>query len=89
MNSKSREIRRYFIQCQLYLLILQCSSPVFRAVCDFLAMLMANWETSELERNATALQEAVRQGLHDADPEARSFSRKVELHVITTKRFSR
>ncbi|CAG0914035.1 unnamed protein product [Notodromas monacha] len=52
------------------------SKEIRRAVCEFLAHLLNTWPTAPMERHLSALSDALRRGVSDADPEARIFSRK-------------
>ncbi|XP_072390555.1 CLIP-associating protein 1-A isoform X2 [Diabrotica undecimpunctata] len=52
------------------------SKDIRRACCEFLEMILTQWPKQPLERQIPALQEAVKTGVADADPEARVSSRK-------------
>lgn len=52
------------------------SKEIRRNCCDFLNHLLRTWSKTVLEKNIKLLQEDIKKGLNDADPEARSFSRK-------------
>ncbi|XP_067003312.1 CLIP-associating protein 1-B [Anabrus simplex] len=52
------------------------SKDIRRACCEFLEQLLSSWSTHALERYATNLQEAIKKGIADADPEARHCARK-------------
>ena len=52
------------------------SREIRRACCEFLDQLLHTWPTHTLERHINILQEAVKKGISDADPDARSFARK-------------
>lgn len=52
------------------------SKDIRRACCEFLDYILNNWPTHSLEKHVAALQEAVKKGIADADPEARVSSRK-------------
>lgn len=47
-----------------------------KACCEFLHQMMYTWPTHSLEKHMVILQEAIKKGMNDADPEARGFSRK-------------
>lgn len=47
-----------------------------KAVCEFLDHLLHTWPTHSLEKHMGILQEAIKKGISDADPEARAYSRK-------------
>merc|ERR1712223_112865 len=52
------------------------SRDIRRHCCEFLDQLLHTWPTQTLERHLTILQEAIKKGIADADPDARSFARK-------------
>ena len=52
------------------------SKEIRRHCCEFLDQLLHTWPTHSLERHVQLLQESIRKGIADADPEARSFARK-------------
>ncbi|EFA05834.1 CLIP-associating protein isoform X6 [Tribolium castaneum] len=52
------------------------SKDIRRYCCEFLDYILNNWPTHSLEKHVAALQEAVKKGIADADPEARVSSRK-------------
>merc|ERR550532_2806089 len=52
------------------------SREIRRHCCEFLDQLLHTWPTQPLERHLTILQEAIKRGIADADPDARSFARK-------------
>lgn len=52
------------------------SKDIRRACCEFLEIMLTHWPTHPLEKHIAALQEAVKKGIADADPEARVSSRK-------------
>ncbi|XP_013773539.1 CLIP-associating protein 1-A-like isoform X5 [Limulus polyphemus] len=52
------------------------SKEIRKVCCEFLDQLLHTWPTHTLERHIAILQEAIRKGLSDADPEARAYSRK-------------
>ncbi|KAL1418798.1 hypothetical protein MTO96_005506 [Rhipicephalus appendiculatus] len=52
------------------------SKDIRRSCFEFLDQLLHTWPTHTLERHIAILQEAIRKGISDADPEARAFSRK-------------
>ncbi|XP_046398514.1 CLIP-associating protein 1 isoform X12 [Ischnura elegans] len=52
------------------------SKDIRRATCDFLHQLLHTWSTHVLERHLALLQDAIRKGIADADPEARASARK-------------
>merc|ERR1712223_2217486 len=52
------------------------SKDIRRHCCEFLDQLLHTWPTQTLERHLTILQEAIKKGIADADPDARSFARK-------------
>lgn len=52
------------------------SRDIRRACCEFLEILLSRWPRHPLERHVAALQEAIKSGITDADPEARCISRR-------------
>lgn len=52
------------------------SRDIRRHCCEFLDQLLHTWPTHCLERHVAILQEAIKKGIADADPDARQFSRK-------------
>ncbi|RWS25541.1 CLIP-associating protein 1-like protein, partial [Leptotrombidium deliense] len=52
------------------------SKEIRKACCEFLVQMLRTWPTNILEKHIALLQEAIKKGISDADPEARAFSRK-------------
>jgi len=52
------------------------SKDIRRACCEFLEQLLHSWSTHSLERHIALLQDAIKKGIADADPEARLCARK-------------
>jgi len=52
------------------------SKEIRRHICEFLDQLLHTWPTHSLEKHVAALQDAIKKGISDADPEARVFARK-------------
>ncbi|KAJ9581531.1 hypothetical protein L9F63_023287, partial [Diploptera punctata] len=52
------------------------SKDIRRACCEFLEQLLHSWSTHSLERHIAILQDAIKKGIADADPEARLCARK-------------
>lgn len=52
------------------------SKEIRKSCCDFLELLLTYWPTHSLEKHIAGLQEALRKGIGDADPDARVSSRK-------------
>ncbi|XP_048523501.1 CLIP-associating protein 1-A isoform X3 [Dendroctonus ponderosae] len=52
------------------------SKEIRRACCEFIESMLALWPSHSLERHVVLLQEAIKKGVADADPEARVLSRK-------------
>jgi len=52
------------------------SKDIRRACCEFLQQLLHSWSTHSLEKHIALLQEAIKKGIADADPEARLCARK-------------
>jgi len=51
--------------------VLYCSQ-----CCEFIELLLQTWPTAVLERQNSALYEAIKKGISDADPDARLNSRR-------------
>jgi CLIP-associating protein 1/2 len=52
------------------------SKDIRRAMCEFLDQLLHTWPTHILEKHVALIQIAVSNGIKDADPDARAYSRK-------------
>jgi len=52
------------------------SKEIRRHTCEFLDQLLHSWPTHSLEKHVAILQEAIKKGVADADPDARTFARK-------------
>lgn len=52
------------------------SREIRRQCCEFLDQMLHTWPTQPLEKHVGLLQEAIRKGISDADPDARSTARK-------------
>lgn len=52
------------------------SKEIRKACCEFLDQLLHTWSSHTLEKHVGILQEAIKKGISDADPEARAFARK-------------
>nr|CAH7724241.1 unnamed protein product [Callosobruchus chinensis] len=52
------------------------SKEIRKASCEFVEYVLGNWTKHSLERHIGTLQEAVKNGIADADPEARQCSRR-------------
>ena len=52
------------------------SREIRKACCEFLDQMLHTWSTGTLEKHAASLQDAIKKGISDADPEARQFARK-------------
>lgn len=52
------------------------SKEIRKACCEFLDQLLHTWSNHALEKHVGILQEAIKKGISDADPEARAFARK-------------
>ncbi len=55
------------------------SKDIRRAMCEFLDQLLHTWPTHILEKHVALIQSAVANGIKDADPDARAYSRKYNL----------
>ena len=53
------------------------SKEIRRHICEFLDQLLHSWPSHSLEKHVVILQEAIKKGVSDADPDARTFARKV------------
>lgn len=59
------------------------SKDIRRAMCEFLDQLLHTWPTHILEKHVALIQIAVSNGIKDADPDARAYSRKyVYFHLL-------
>uniref|UniRef100_A0A1B0CRV3 CLASP N-terminal domain-containing protein n=1 Tax=Lutzomyia longipalpis TaxID=7200 RepID=A0A1B0CRV3_LUTLO len=57
--------------------LMQSKSKDIRAtLCEVMCLLYEEWATRTLEKNATALRDALKKGLSDADVDARRYSRR-------------
>jgi len=68
-------------QCSEFIALLLQTWPTCRVVScrqcsEFIALLLQTWPTSVLERQNSALYEAIKKGISDADPDARVNSRR-------------
>ncbi|KAJ6224538.1 hypothetical protein RDWZM_003083 [Blomia tropicalis] len=52
------------------------SKEIRKACCEFLDQLLHTWSTHTLEKHVGILQEAIKKGISDANPEARAYARK-------------
>jgi len=52
------------------------SKEIRRHTCELLDVVLHTWPTHSLERHVAVLQEAIKKGISDADPDARTFARK-------------
>ncbi len=52
------------------------SREIRRHCCEFLDQLLHTWPTHALRKHVALLQEAIKKGIADADPDARQFARK-------------
>lgn len=52
------------------------SREIRKSCCEFLDQMLHTWSTPSLEKHALSLQDAIKKGISDADPEARQFARK-------------
>lgn len=51
------------------------SKDIRRACCEFINIILQKWPVSTIEKHAFKVQEAIKKGIMDADPEARVYSR--------------
>ena len=51
------------------------SKEIRKSCCEFLEQLLHTWPTQALEKHVGILQEAIKKGISDADPEARHYAR--------------
>ena len=52
------------------------SKEIRRSCCEFLDQLLHTWPNHSLEKHVGIIQEAIKKGISDADPEARVYARK-------------
>jgi len=63
------------------------AKEIRRACCEFVEQIMATWPPHTLERHVNILQESIKKGIADADPEARLCSRRsVTFETMTCLR---
>ena len=58
------------------------SKDIRRAMCEFLDQLLHTWPTHILEKHVALIQGALANGIKDADPDARAYSRKYVIFHI-------
>lgn len=58
------------------------SKDIRRACCEFVELVLKTWPVHSLERQNANLQDAIKKGIADADPEAREYSRKAYWSFI-------
>lgn len=63
------------------------SKDIRRSCCEFLDLMLSHWPTYPLEKHVAALQEAVKKGIADADPDARVISRRFVGRFIAYRLF--
>ncbi|XP_055338977.1 CLIP-associating protein 1-like isoform X2 [Paramacrobiotus metropolitanus] len=59
------------------------SKDIRRYCCEFVKHILFIWPKESLEKHAALLQDAIKRGIVDADPEARSLSRQAYWHFTT------
>ena len=52
------------------------SKEIRRHICEVLDIMLHTWPTHTLEKHVGLLQESIKKGISDADPDARTFARK-------------
>merc|ERR1719270_2920025 len=52
------------------------SKDIRRHICEFLDIMLHTWPTYTLEKHVALLQDSIKKGIADADPDARTFARK-------------
>lgn len=52
------------------------AKEIRKTCCEFLDQLLHTWSAHALEKHVGIIQEAIKKGISDADPEARAFARK-------------
>lgn len=57
-------------------LITHKSKDIRRSCCEFLEVILLQWSAHLLERHLSLLQDALKKGISDADPDARVISRR-------------
>ena len=53
------------------------SKEIRRAACEFLQLILQTWPVQILQRHVNTLQEAIKKGIADADPDSRAFARRL------------
>ena len=57
-----------------------------RQCCEFMLMMVQLWPTQTLERHVATLQDAIKKGINDPDPDARLLARRyVANHCVNNK----
>jgi len=52
------------------------SKDIRRHICEFLDIMLHTWQTYTLEKHVNLLQDAIKKGIADPDPDARTFARR-------------
>ncbi|CAH1123842.1 unnamed protein product [Ceutorhynchus assimilis] len=52
------------------------SKEIRRSCCEFVEIILTNWQTHPLEKHEALLKDCIKKGVADADPEARVLSRR-------------
>lgn len=52
------------------------SVSIYRECYDFIDLVLKMWPTHYLEKHIALLQDAIKKGISDADPDARQISRR-------------
>ena len=52
------------------------SKDIRRHICELLDIMLHDWPTHTLEKHVASIQESIKKGISDADPDARTFARK-------------
>ncbi|XP_014214281.1 CLIP-associating protein 1 isoform X2 [Copidosoma floridanum] len=52
------------------------SKDIRRATCEYLHLVLQSWQTQLLQKHVNAIQDGIKRGMSDSDPEARVFARK-------------
>jgi len=68
-NLRNSQCCYLWVKCVLHVMLR-------RQCCEFIDLLLQTWPTSVLERQSSALYEAIKKGISDADPDARLNSRR-------------
>lgn len=76
VESKSKDIRRFDIELTLSSKVIRGFFHCFRQAYDLLVVLLSQWDYVYMDKHGQLIHNAIKKGLFDADPDARSYARK-------------